>query len=56
MSEAEAIEQLRALDDLHDTEVEHSRADDILCEFLRTNGFAALAEQFVKQSQHYWYA
>jgi hypothetical protein len=56
MTEAQAIEQLKALEGMGDTEAEHGRADDILCDFLQANGYAALAAQFREQSRTFWYA
>jgi len=56
MTESEAIEKLKALDGMGDTEHEHVEADDILCEFLVSLGYPALVEQFKKNAAGYWYA
>lgn len=55
MTEADAIAKLKAIPE-GDTEREHVMADDILCEFLRANGYGALADQFSEQAKGYWYA
>ncbi len=56
MTEVDAIEKLKALDNVGDTEAEHLYADKILCEFLRSAGYGALADQFYEQAKGYWYA
>lgn len=57
MTQAEAIKQLNALKK-GDNEATHAEAEEILCEFLKTNGHAAIADAF-NAAQHrceFWYA
>ncbi len=57
VTEDEAISMLKALP-AHDEEAAHSKADEILCNFLRANGHAELANTFdaVRERIGFWYA
>lgn len=56
MTEAEAIEKLKAIRERSgdDYEEGHSDADDVLRNFLRALGYAALVREYDKQGK--WYA
>jgi hypothetical protein len=58
MTKQEAIAALKRLD-IADNEVAHSGADDILLEFLSTNGHADLASAWQRTCEEcggFWYA
>jgi hypothetical protein len=54
MSREEAIEKLKALQGGGDIEAEHLDADDVLCELLRSLGYADVVDEWVKVEK--WYA
>ena len=54
MTEAEAISKLKEIKFYSDTEVAHSEADSVLCEFLEAQGFVEVVSEF--QQIHKWYA
>lgn len=56
MTEAEAIEKLKPLDGNGDTEADHVNADRIIMDFLQSNGYGALADQYRHNCTNYWYA
>jgi hypothetical protein len=56
MTEDEAVKKLKELETMNDPEAEHSTADGILCQFLRSLGYNRVADQFEEQAQSYWYA
>jgi hypothetical protein len=53
----EAVAKLNALTS-HDPETAHGRADEILCEFIRSIGHAEVAEAFEAAADRvgFWYA
>lgn len=54
MTEQEAIAKLRERCYSGDVELDHSNADEILCEFLRGLGYFDLVEEWDKVEK--WYA
>jgi hypothetical protein len=54
--EENAIAKLKAIEGASDPKTEHLQADAILCEFLRSLGYARLADQFEEQARFFWYA
>lgn len=57
MTEQEAIEQIEALTSA-DPEMAHPQAEEILCDFLKAQGFTALASAFNEAVDRcdFWYA
>lgn len=51
---AEAISQLKDLQESNDTESAHAEADDILCTVLEVLGHSELVEEYKKVEK--WYA
>jgi len=58
MSEDEAIKELDSFLEGTDEEIAHSRADDVLCAYLRANGGSAVAEAYetCRTRVGFWYA
>ena len=56
MKEQEALNKLKeiALDD--DTEKRHIKADELIIDFLRVNGFKELSTAYCKLTDDAWYA
>lgn len=57
MNEQEALNKLKeiALDD-DDTEKRHIKADELIIDFLRVNGFKELSTAYCKLTDDVWYA
>lgn len=55
-TEARCIEALRECARKGDIEVEHINADAIVVQALRLAGFAALAAEYERRTQYFWYA
>lgn len=56
MNKQEAIEALEKASKLDDAEMAHIKADSILLECLRANGFEEVADKFESISGSFWYA
>ena len=54
MTKEEAIEQLKSLQNEYDIERAHARADDVLCELLRTLGYEEVVKEWDEIDK--WYA
>ena len=54
MTKEEALEKMKAVPELMDTEYEHAAADRILCDLLISLGCAKVVEEFEKLEK--WYA
>jgi hypothetical protein len=56
VTETEALERLRALRDSNDPKVQHSQADEILLEFLRSNGYREISDAYdgIVESARWW--
>ena len=57
MTEEDAIKELNEME-RGDNESVHNRADKLLCEFLRDNGYPALANAYeeARKRVEFWYA
>jgi hypothetical protein len=53
-SKDKAIAELKAIDNSGDTEINHSRADDVLCELLNDLGFDDVVDLYKMIDK--WYA
>ena len=50
----EVIKELKSLQDYGDTEINHIKADELLCEFLTYLGYKDVVDEYEKI--HKWYA
>ena len=53
MNNIQALAELKNIVN-HDPEVDHKRADEILCEFIRSLGYSEIADAFDEVEK--WYA
>jgi len=56
MTEAEAVDALRALNVPDDQETGHGKADDLLVQFVRELGYKHLADTYDELSEFFWFA
>jgi hypothetical protein len=54
MTNHEAIEELKAMQNVGDTEADHIGADGVLCQLLETLGFGDVVAEYEKVPK--WYA
>lgn len=54
MTREEALEELKELEDSGDPESSHGRADDVLCDLLKSLGYTDVVEAY--ESVPKWYA
>ena len=57
MKESDVIQELNTMRG-DDPKIDHCRADDLLCEFLRAKGFGDVAEAYERAANRvgFWYA
>ena len=53
-----AMDELNAMSELSDPEIEHGDAEDVLCDFLKEVGYGDLADAFdqARERVGFWYA
>lgn len=56
MNEQEALNKLKEIALDEDTEVRHIKADELIIDFLRANGFKELSMAYTKLTDDVWYA
>jgi len=56
MTEEEAVLEMRKFYAAGDPEIDHSRADTILADFLEEHGFQALAIAYREARKNFWYS